>query len=52
MKVHLFPISPASTIKHLEDVAVGPEQPKVFQVEPEAESQLLEFPPLVELALL
>ena len=52
MKVHLFPISPASTIKHLEDVAVGSEQPKVFQVEPEAESQLLEFPPLAELALL
>ena len=52
IKVHLFPIPPASTIKHLEDVAVGSEQPKVFQVEPEAESQFLEFSPLAELALL
>ena len=51
-KFNLFPILPASPIKHLEDVAVCGKQAKVLNVDSETESQLFESGSLAELLFL
>ena len=49
---NLFPILPASPVKHIQNGTVGAKKSKVLQVDSEANSYLLEFGPFTKLTLL